>query len=60
MLYREKSKNRYFLDTFPHGDSTLVIMKKQKILQLLLNTQNTHNKQTIKETDQGKNKRGLQ
>ena len=31
--------------------STLVIMKKQKTLQLLLIIENTHNKQTIKERD---------
>ena len=31
MLYQRKSKNRYFKDTFPHGGSTLVTMKKQDI-----------------------------
>ena len=41
----EKSKNRYFKDTFTHGASTLLIMKKQKTLQLLLIIENTHNKQ---------------
>ena len=34
-------------------------MKKQKTLQLLLITQNTCNKQTIKEKDEGKNKKGV-
>ena len=34
-------------------------MKKQKTLQLLLITDNTRNKQTIKEKDQGKNKKGI-
>ena len=34
-------------------------MKKQKTLQLLLITKNTHNKQTIKEKDYGKNKKGI-
>ena len=49
---REKIENRqYFSDTFTHGDATLVIMKKQKTLQLLLITENTRNKQTIKEKD---------
>ena len=33
-------------------------MKKQKTSQLLLITENTHNKQTIKEKDWGKNKKG--
>ena len=52
MLYQKKSKNRqYFQDAFTHGGSTLVIKKKQKTLQLLLITKNTHNKQTIKEKD---------
>ena len=49
---RDKSKSRqYFKDVFTHGGSTLVIMKKQKTLQLLLITENTHDKQTIKEKD---------
>ena len=48
---RGKSKNRYFQDTFTHGGSTLVTVKKQKTLHLLLITENTHNKQTIKEKD---------
>ena len=48
---KEKSENRYFYDTFTYGDSTLVIMKKQETLQLLLVTKNNHNKQTIKEKD---------
>ena len=34
-------------------------MKKKKILQLLFITKNTHNKQTIKEKDWGKNKKGI-
>ena len=34
-----------------HGGSTLVIVEKQKTLQLLLTTENTRNKQTIKEND---------
>ena len=34
-----------------YGGSTFVIIKKQKTLQLLLITENTHNKQTIKEKD---------
>ena len=33
------------------GGPTLVIMKKQKTLQLLLITENIRNKQTIKEKD---------
>ena len=33
------------------GGPTLVIMKKQKALQLLLITENIRNKQTIKEKD---------
>ena len=40
-----------FLTYFTHGGCTLVIMKKQKALQLLLSTENTRNKQTIKEKD---------
>ena len=36
-----------------------VIMKKQKTLQLLIITKNTLNKQTIKEKDYGKNKKGI-
>ena len=34
-------------------------MKKQKASQLLLITENTHNKQTIKEKARGKNKEGI-
>ena len=34
-----------------HGGSTLVIVKKQNTLQLLLTTENNRNKQTIKEND---------
>ena len=56
MLYR---KNRYFEDTFTYSGSTLLILKKQKTLQLLFVIENTHNKQTIKEKDSGKNKKGI-
>ena len=46
----ETSKNRqHFKDTFTRGGSTLVIMIKQKKLKLLLTTENTPKKQTIKE-----------
>ena len=49
---REKSKNRlYFKDTFTHGGSTIVIMRKRKTFQLLLITENACNKQIIKEKD---------
>ena len=34
-------------------------MKRQKTFQLLLFTENTHNKQTIKEKDKRKNKYGI-
>ena len=34
-------------------------MKKQKTLQLLLITENTRNKQTIKEKDSEKNEKGI-
>ena len=47
----KKSKNRYFYYAFTHGGSTLVIIKKQKTLQLLLIIKNTPIKQTIKEKD---------
>ena len=36
---------------FTHGSSTLIILEKQKTLQLLLITENIRNKQTIKEKD---------
>ena len=54
---KDKSENRHFYDTFTYGNSTLVIMKKQETLQLLLVTNNNRNKQTIKEKDYGKNKK---
>ena len=44
---------------FTHGSSTLIILEKQKTLQLLLITENIRNKQTIKEKDLGKNKKGI-
>ena len=36
---------------FTHGSSTLIIIEKQKTLQLLLITENVRNKQTVKEKD---------
>ena len=56
MLYQRKKVK---VDNIFDGGSTLVIMKKQKTLQLLLITENTCNKQTMKEKDSGENKKGI-
>ena len=49
---KKKLKIRnFFKDTSTHVGVTLVIMKKQKTLQLFLTVKNTGTKQTIKEED---------